>query len=248
ATRSRLQPAPDRTPIRQVFATKTLREEPFLVTDEALYSANTRDWEFDGLHAATGPSRYSWWRPPRTDFATTQRAFSNSMTPSRLCQLRGGTVGNAGPQARTRPTPVVVCDPLLGDASEVTLVQRNHQVQELSPHRANQSFAERIRLQRLHGRLEDRQAHCRDGSIDLVGVDAVVVMNEKSARCPTSPYERVARSTLQWDVPSHSSADLSSADLQHYGDVEHAASGPRPPRRNRKPTRRWRDCEQRCSI
>ena len=44
--------------------------------------------------------------------------------------------------------------------------------------RANQSFAERV----SHRRLEDCQTDRRDGAIDMLRVEAVIVINEESMR------------------------------------------------------------------
>ena len=51
-----------------------------------------------------------------------------------------------------------------------------------TPDRADQAFAERVRLRRPHRRLEDGQAHRRDRPFDTLGVNAVVVMDDKSMR------------------------------------------------------------------
>ena len=60
-------------------------------------------------------------------------------------------IGNAWPQARVWTPAIVVRDPLLEDASEVTLIQRDQPVQALAPNRPNQSFAERVGVSgRLH--------------------------------------------------------------------------------------------------
>src|SRR5438046_6471558 len=71
-------------------------------------------------------------------------------------------------------------DPLSEDAAEVTLVEQNHPVQALAPNRANHPFAECVRLWRSYGRHEYRQTHRRDRTIDTLGVNAVVIMNEES--------------------------------------------------------------------
>jgi hypothetical protein len=50
-----------------------------------------------------------------------------------------------------RTAPIVMRDPLLKSAPEVTLVQRNHPVQAFAPNCANHSFAERVGMSgRLH--------------------------------------------------------------------------------------------------
>lgn len=58
-----------------------------------------------------------------------------------------GSIRNAGTKACVRMPPIVMRDPLLEDASEVSLVERNQPVQALASTRPNQSFAERVRGQ-----------------------------------------------------------------------------------------------------
>src|SRR6185295_2804064 len=112
--------------------------------------------------------------------STEDRLRGNAVTvrnPARLQYWRAsGTVGNARPEARVWTPAVVMRDPLQEDGSEVILVQRNHPVQTLAPHGANQPFAERIRLWRSHRRLENRQPHCGERAIDVLGIDAVAVV------------------------------------------------------------------------
>src|SRR2546425_12315185 len=98
----------------------------------------------------------------------------------RMMRAIARRVGNAWPQAGVGAAAIVVSDPLPKHTSHEALVQRNHEIQTLTPDRADQSLAERVRLRRPHRRLEDRQPHRRDRAIDALGVDAVVVVKDKS--------------------------------------------------------------------
>ena len=75
-------------------------------------------------------------------------------------------IGNARPQAGVRAAAIVMSDPLPEDVPQMPLIQRNHEIQALSAHRAQQPFAECVRLGRANGRLQDRQTHGRDRPID----------------------------------------------------------------------------------
>ena len=143
------------------------------------------------------------------DFVT----VANAMAGQQRRNIRG--MRNAGAETRVRTPAIVMRDPLLKDASEMTLVQRNQPVQAFAPNRANQSFAERVRLRRSHRRLEDRQTHRHDCPIDIVRVDAVVVVNEETMRFIAGHHhaellDRPFRRRMFGHIPV---ADPSSANL-----------------------------------
>ena len=89
-------------------------------------------------------------------------------------------IRNAGSKAHVRTPTIVMRDPRLKDASQMVLAERNHPVQAFAPNRADQAFAERVRLRRLGRCLENGQPHRRDGAIDAVRVNAVAVVNEEA--------------------------------------------------------------------
>jgi hypothetical protein len=66
----------------------------------------------------------------------------------RLLQYRRDrrAVGNARPEARVRTPAIVVSHPLEEHAPRMAFAKRNHKVETLSTNRANQPFAERVRL------------------------------------------------------------------------------------------------------
>jgi hypothetical protein len=135
-----------------------------------------------------------------------------------------GSVRDPGAKARVRSAPIVMRDPLLKNAPQVTLVQRNHPVQAFAPNCANHSFAERVRGRRSHRRLEDRQTHCGDCPVDTLGVYAVVIVDKEAVRLVAGhQHSELLRRPLRRRMFSHIPVtDPSSADLQHYKDVEHA--------------------------
>src|SRR5262245_26464699 len=91
-----------------------------------------------------------------------------------------GRFGDARPKTRVPPPPIVIRHPLGEHVSQMPLAQRNHKVETLAANRANQAFAERVRLGRPHGRLDNGEAHRLQRAIDTLGVDAVVVVDDKS--------------------------------------------------------------------
>ena len=93
-------------------------------------------------------------------------AFANPMAGQYGREV--GRIRNAGAETGVRAPVIVMREPLLEDASEVGLVERNHPVEAFAPNRANDSFAEGVRLRRSQRCLEDRETHRRDGSIDLL--------------------------------------------------------------------------------
>jgi len=118
-------------------------------------------------------------------------------------------------------------DPLPKDAAEVPLVYRNHPVQALAPNRANHPFAERVRLRRPQRRPENPQTHGRDGSIDAVGIDAVVIVDQESMRRVARDQHsellcRPIRRGMFGHIPV---PDPAGADFQHHEDVDDAERG-----------------------
>ena len=59
-------------------------------------------------------------------------------------RLRAG-FGQARTEAAVRTVSIVVPDPLAQDASEMALVQRNHEIQAFPPNRSNEALTDRVR-------------------------------------------------------------------------------------------------------
>ena len=108
--------------------------------------------------------------------------ITNVMVVREWWEAIGRRLGNPWSQAGVGAAAIVVSDPLPKQTPHVALIQRNHEIQTLSADRADQAFAESVRLRRPHRRLEDRQPHRRDRPIDTLGVNAVVVMDDISMR------------------------------------------------------------------
>jgi hypothetical protein len=68
---------------------------------------------------------------------------------------------------------IVMCDPLRKDPSQVSFAQRNHEVQALAAHCADQSFAICVGLRRSDRRSQNLQPHILNRLIDLTREDAV---------------------------------------------------------------------------
>jgi len=57
------------------------------------------------------------------------------------------------------PAPVVMSHPLLENSPQVSLVQRNQEIQTLAADTSDEVFAESVRLGRVERRFQDAQAH-----------------------------------------------------------------------------------------
>ena len=57
------------------------------------------------------------------------------------------------------PAPIVVCDPLLEKAPQVSVVERDQKIEAFAANRADQSLTERVRLGSLEGGLQYLQIH-----------------------------------------------------------------------------------------
>ena len=75
-------------------------------------------------------------------------ALANPMVAQHGRDVRA--VGNTRSQARVWTPAIVVSDPLPKHTSHVALIQRNHEIQTLTADRADQAFAECVRLRRPH--------------------------------------------------------------------------------------------------
>lgn len=72
--------------------------------------------------------------------------------------------------------------PLLENSPQVSLVQRNQEIQTLAADSADEAFAESVRLRRVERRLQDAQAHRLQCQIELRGVNFVAVVDQKPVR------------------------------------------------------------------
>jgi hypothetical protein len=72
--------------------------------------------------------------------------------------------------------------PLLENSPQVSLVQRNQEIQTLAADTSDEAFAECVRLGRVERRFQDAQAHRLQGRIELAGVNVVAVVDEEPVR------------------------------------------------------------------
>jgi hypothetical protein len=86
----------------------------------------------------------------------------------------------ARPQGHVWSPYIVVRYPLLEDAPQVIFRQWNQVIQALSPQRAQEPFAERIRLGTVRWGFEHSQAQVAHLLIELRGEDTVPVMEQKA--------------------------------------------------------------------
>src|SRR5437588_8485312 len=72
--------------------------------------------------------------------------------------------------------------PLPENSPQVSLVQRNQEIQTLAADTCDEAFAESVRLGRVERRFQDAQAHRLQGRIELAGVNVVAVVDEEPVR------------------------------------------------------------------
>ena len=71
-------------------------------------------------------------------------------------------------------------NPLLEDSPQVSLVDRNQEIQTLAADSCYQAFAESVRLGRSERRFQDAQAHRLQSEIQPGGVNAITVMDDEA--------------------------------------------------------------------
>ena len=77
---------------------------------------------------------------------------------------------------------IVVSDPHVKDSTEMSLAERDHEVQALAAQGADQTFTERIRLRNANRRLEYHQTHGFKGPVDLFRVNRVAIVDHEPVR------------------------------------------------------------------
>ena len=75
----------------------------------------------------------------------------------------GQRIGDPRPRARMRPSLVVMSHPLLQNSSQVSLIDRDQEIQAFAPHGADEAFAERVRLGCPKGRFQDSHSRRLQG-------------------------------------------------------------------------------------
>src|SRR5262249_35853985 len=115
--------------------------------------------------------------------------------------------------------------PFFQEAIEMPLVQRNNEVQTLSPHRSNDAFANSIRHRRLYRCFEHMQPHMTHALVNLFGKDGIAVMNEHaicmvSRDCFTELLGGPRRRGMRRDIDVQESAARMLNDQKHIEETE----------------------------
>ena len=79
-------------------------------------------------------------------------------------------------------------DPLLEDSPQVSLVDRNQEIQTPAADSSCEALAESVRLGRAEWRFQDAQAHRLQGRTQLGGVNGVAVVNDEPVRFLSRDY------------------------------------------------------------
>ena len=103
---------------------------------------------------------------PRQDRGDYDSVAIGDSMPVLTCEHVERHIGNAGTEAGVWSTLIIVNHPLPQDEPKMPFIQHDQPIQALSPDRADQPLAERIRLRASHRRLQHRQTHRRHHVID----------------------------------------------------------------------------------
>jgi len=89
-------------------------------------------------------------------------------------------LGEPGSQARMWTRLVIMDLPILHHPSQMTLTHRNQEIQTTPAQASDQAFAIAIRLGRTERSFEYSDSHSSYSKIQLLGVDLVSIVNQKS--------------------------------------------------------------------
>jgi hypothetical protein len=117
------------------------------------------------------------WMQSRQDRCGGDSVSGNNVMPAWTRERLGRRVGNAGTEAGVWSPVVVVNHPRPQDEPKMPFIQHNQPIQTLASDRADQPFAERIRLRASYRRLQHGQTHRRHRVIDGGCIDAIVVVD-----------------------------------------------------------------------
>jgi len=117
--------------------------------------------------------------------------------------------------------------PLLENLPQVSLVQRNQEIQTLAADTSDEAFAESVRLGRAERRFQDAQAHRLHGRIEFGGVNVVAVVDEKPVRFLSRDglpelLERPVRGGMSGDVEV---SDPARSHFHDHENVQHPKAG-----------------------
>ena len=91
-------------------------------------------------------------------------------------------VGNAGTKTSVNPSVIAVGDPVRQHLFQMPLSKRDQEVQALPSDRPDQPLTDGVYRGRPHRRLEYPYTHCSHSLVQILGKDAVPVMDQKSVR------------------------------------------------------------------
>ena len=117
--------------------------------------------------------------------------------------------------------------PLPENSPQVSLVQRNQEIQTLAADTSDEAFAESVRLGRMERRFQDAQAHRLQGRIELGGVNGVAVVDEEPVRFLSRDglpelLERPVRGGMSGDVAV---SDPACSHFHDHENVQHPKAG-----------------------
>src|SRR2546425_2125431 len=117
-------------------------------------------------------------------------------------------------------------DPVVKNSAEMYFTERDHPVETLSTHRADQPLAMSVRLRHPHRRLQNGQTGTRQHPVDPLREDAVTIVNQKSVlwvawRRHSQLLEGPLGGRLVSEIPVD---DPSGLHLQDYEDVQQLES------------------------
>src|SRR5262249_50539141 len=107
-------------------------------------------------------------------------AFAYPMAIGTRCEAVIRRIRYPWPETGLRAAPIVVGHPLGQHMAYMALVRSKQKLETLTADRADQPFTEGIGLRRTHRRLEHRKAHRRNGVVNSLSENAVVIVQHKT--------------------------------------------------------------------
>jgi len=104
----------------------------------------------------------------------------NNVMPASTRERLGRRVGNAGTEAGVWSPVVVVNHPRPQDEPKMPFIQHNQPIQTLASDRADQPFAERIRLRRAKRRAKNLDPTAPKYVVKTVGEFLVLVASQEA--------------------------------------------------------------------
>jgi hypothetical protein len=135
-------------------------------------------------------------------------------------------LGSTWPKRHVWTTCIIMAYPFLQQVSQVILGQWNHVIQTFPPERAQQSLTQCVRLRTLRGRFQDLQPQVPYALVEVLGEDAVPVMEEEAvamirwnrfAELLERPWRRGMRSHMDMQ-------DATTRMFHHDKDIQEAKS------------------------